>query len=81
MREKIKRALEATKKAADRDVKMFLVMVFLSLIGVAIALPFIWAMTFLPDWSLVVLMCAAAVWVVFGDTISAAVKAYRGDKR
>lgn len=81
MREKIKRALDATKKGAGRDVKMFLVMLLLSLCGAAIALPFILAMTFLPDWSLVVLMCAAAVWVVFGDTITAAVKAYRGDKR
>jgi len=70
----------AVKKNAKRELGILLVMVILGLVGAVIAVPFILGISFLPDWALWSLFTAWVAWIVFGETISAGVRAYRGVK-
>lgn len=80
MRNKFKAALAAAKKTAGRELGLFVFMVVFSLAAAVIAIPLIFVLAYLPDWAWAVFLACVLVWIVLGDTISAAVSAYRGEK-
>lgn len=55
-------------------------MIVFCLIVLAIGLPIIWLLQFLPDWVWYPLGTAWVVWLLFGDTIAAGCRAFRGDR-
>jgi len=63
-----------------RDLGLHLFMVVFCLIALAICLPFIWLLQFLPDWAWYPLGIAFLIWLLFGDTIAAGYRAYRGNQ-
>lgn len=78
MNEKIKAALSAARDSAKREAGALIVMGVLSLIAVLVAVPIIFLLNFLPDWAWAAIFSAFVVWLFFGETILAAVRAYRG---
>lgn len=56
-------------------------MIVFCLIVLAIGLLFIWLLQFLPDWAWYPIGIAFVIWLLFGDTIAAGYRAYRGDQR
>lgn len=76
--DKMRDAWAAVKKSARRELGILLVMVIFGLVAAIIAVPVILGLFFLPDWALWTLVAAWAAWMVFGDTIAAGVRAYRG---
>lgn len=67
----------AVKKAAKRELGVLFVMVIFGVAAAMIAIPLIFVISLLPGWTVVVLL---VVWLVFGETIAAGVRAYRGVK-
>lgn len=80
MNSKLKAALAAAKKSAGHELGILAVMVVFGVAAAIVATPVIFVMSYLPDWSWLVLLGCGFVWMVFGETISAAVSAYRGEK-
>lgn len=78
--DKIRAAWAAVKKNAKRELGILVVMVILGLVAAVIAVPVILGISFLPDWALWSLVAAWVAWLLFGETIKAGVRAYRGVK-
>lgn len=71
-------AWSAATKSAKRELGLFLVMMIFAACAVVVALPVIYLMTWLPDWTWWIWSIAGLVWLLFGETIASAVRAYRG---
>lgn len=78
MNQRLKAALAAAKKSAGRELGILAVMVVFGIAAAVVAAPVIFVMSYLPDWAWLVMLGCGFVWMVFGETISAAVSAYRG---
>ena len=77
MNDKVRAAWMATKSSAKRELGLFVFMMIFGLCAGLVALPIIFVMTLLPDWTWWLLAAALVIWVLFGETITAAVRAYR----
>jgi uncharacterized Tic20 family protein len=80
MNAKIKAAWSAARVSARRDLGIFFVMMILALVAALIAVPIILILTMLSDWAWGAVAVAFVVWIIFGETITATVRAYRGEK-
>ena len=80
MKEQLRAALFAMSRTGKRDMVLHLLMIVFCLIVLAICLPFIWLLQFLPDWAWYPLGIAFLIWLLFGDTIAAGYRAYRGNQ-
>ncbi len=80
-KERLRAALSAMSRTAKRDLGLHLFMIVFCLIVLAIGLLFIWLLQFLPDWAWYPIGIAFVIWLLFGDTIAAGYRAYRGDQR
>lgn len=79
-KERLRAAMSAMRRAGKRDLGLHLFMIVFCLIVIGVALPFIWLLQFLPDWAWYPLGFALLVWLLFGDTIAAGYRAYRGEQ-
>lgn len=77
MKNKLKAALSAAKKTAGRELGLFMFMMVFGLVAAIVAFPLILVLAFLPDWAWIALIVAAITWFFVGDTIKAAIGAYR----
>ncbi|MBH3342476.1 hypothetical protein I5O09_01835 [Pseudomonas parafulva] len=68
----------AMKKSAKRELGVLFVMVIFGIAVAVIAVPLILAISLLPEWAWWALIAVGVVWMVFGETIAAGVRAYRG---
>ena len=80
MKAKIKAALSAARASAKRDLGIFFVMMILAVVALVIAVPVILVLGLMPEWAWPALGVGLVVWFVFGDTISATVRAFRSEK-
>ncbi|MBB1614485.1 hypothetical protein A9978_18770 [Pseudomonas sp. UMC65] len=80
MKTKIKAALTVARASAKRDLGIFFVMMILAVFALVIAVPVILVLGFMPEWAWPVLGVGLVIWLVFGDTITATVRAYRSEK-
>jgi hypothetical protein len=80
MNAKIRAALAAAKKSAKRELGMFAFMLIFGLCVVVVAVPIIFITSLLPDWTWWIWLGCGAIWMIFGETISAGFRAYRGDR-
>ncbi|WP_158664877.1 hypothetical protein [Pseudomonas sp. SWI44] len=80
MKERLRAALTAMSRTGKRDLGLHLFMIVFCLIVLAIGLPIIWLLQFLPDWVWYPLGAAWVVWLLFGDAIAAGCRAFRGDR-
>lgn len=80
MTPKLRAAWAAFKQSAKRDLGLFLVMTIFALCVAVLVVPIVLVMTFLPDWTWWIWSVAFVVWLLFGDTLVAVVRAYRGEK-
>ena len=80
MKTKIKAALTAARASAKRDLGIFFVMMIFALVAIVIAVPVILVLGLMPEWAWPVVGVAVVIWFVFGDTITATVRAYRSEK-
>ncbi|MNG24432.1 hypothetical protein D3C84_1091550 [compost metagenome] len=71
-------AWAAAKTSAKRELGLFVVMMIFAVCVAVVALPVIYIMFWLPDWTWWIWLVAGGVWFIFGDTITSAVRAYRG---
>lgn len=78
--QKIRNAWAAAKKSAGRELGLFVFMMVFGVIVALVALPIIYIMNLLPDWTWWIWSAAFLVWLIFGDTIANSVRAYRGEK-
>ncbi|WP_152606247.1 hypothetical protein [Pseudomonas plecoglossicida] len=79
-KERLRAALSAMSRTGKRDLGFHLFMIVFCLIVLAIGLPFIWLLQFLPDWAWYPIGLAFLIWLLFGETIAAGYRAYRGDQ-
>lgn len=77
MSEKIRNALRTAKSSAKRELGMLFFMTIFGLVAAVIVAPIIFVMSLLPDWTWILWLVAFFVWLVFGETISSAIRAYR----
>lgn len=77
MNRKIGAAWKAAKSSAKRELGLLVFMVIFGLCVAIVALPIIYVMSLLPDWTWWIWAGAALIWVLFGETIASAVRAYR----
>ncbi|WP_327440173.1 hypothetical protein [Pseudomonas donghuensis] len=56
-------------------------MIEFCLIVLAFAIPFVLLIQHLPDWAWYPLGVALLTWLLFGDTITAGYRAFRGDQQ
>ena len=80
MKTKIKAALVAARASAKRDLGIFFVMMILAVVALVIAVPVILVLGLMPEWAWPVVGVGLVIWFVFGDTISATVRAFRSEK-
>ena len=80
MKTKIKSALAAARSSVKRDLGIFFVMMIFSAVALVIAVPLILVLGLMPEWAWPAIGVAVVIWFVFGDTISATVRAYRSEK-
>lgn len=80
MKTKIKAALTAARVSAKRDLGIFFVMMIFAVVALVIAVPVILVLGLMPEWAWPVVGVGVVIWFVFGDTISATVRAYRSEK-
>lgn len=73
-----KKAWQEIKKGAPRELGIFLFILVLALCAATMALPVIWLMNQLPDWTWWIWGAAWIVWMLFGDTIGRAYNAFKG---
>lgn len=76
----IQKAFDVLKKGVGRDIGLFVFMLVFGLIGAVVALPIIWVMQFLPGWGWGAIGAAWVVWLIFGDTLAQAWRAYQEEK-
>lgn len=79
-KERLRAALSAMSRTGKRDLGFHLFMIVFCLIMIGFAIPFIWLLQFLPDWAWYPLGAAWVVWLIFGNTIAAGYRAYRGEQ-
>ncbi|MCO7513757.1 hypothetical protein NJF44_01115 [Pseudomonas guariconensis] len=79
-KERLRAALSVMRRTGKRDLGLHLFMIVFCLIVLAIGLPLIWLLQFLPDWAWYLLGIAFLIWLLFGDTIAAGYRTYRGDQ-
>lgn len=77
---KMREVVRAVRKTAKRELGLLLVMGIFGLAATAIAIPLILVISLLPGWAVWVMFAAWGLWLVFGETIAAGVRAYRGVK-
>ncbi|WP_330509273.1 hypothetical protein V1687_11525 [Pseudomonas putida] len=77
-KERLRAALSAMKRTGKRDLGLHLFMIVFCLIVLAIGLPFIWLLQFLPDWAWYPIGGGFLGWTLFGDIIAAGYRAFRG---
>lgn len=77
-KQRLSAAVSAMKQTGKRDLGLHLFMIVFCLIVLAIALPIIWLLQFLPDWAWYPLGAAWVIWLIVGDTIAAGYRAFRG---
>lgn len=77
MNDKARAAWNAAKSSAKRELGLFVFMMIFGLCVGVVALPIIFVMTLLPDWTWWIWTAAFFVWLLFGETIASAVRAYR----
>lgn len=80
MNTKLKAAWAAARIAVRRDLGLFFVMMILAVVALVIAVPVILVLGFMPEWAWPVIGVGLVIWFVFGDTISATVRAFRSEK-
>ena len=80
MKTKIKAALTAARVSAKRDLGIFFVMMIFALVAIVIAVPVILVLGLMPEWAWPMVGVGLVIWFVFGDTISATVRAFRSEK-
>lgn len=80
MKTKIKAALTAARSSAKRDLGIFFVMMIFAVVALVIAVPVILVLGLMPEWAWPVIGVGLVIWFVFGDTISATVRAFRSEK-
>ena len=80
MKTKIKAAWAAARIAIRRDLGLFFVMMILAVVALVIAVPVILVLGLLPEWAWPVLGVGLVIWLVFGNTISATLRAFRSEK-
>jgi hypothetical protein len=78
MNPRLKAAWAAARKSAKREAGLFIAMMIFALVVALIAVPITLLFTFLPDWAWLVLLGIGVIWLIFGETIAAAINAYRG---
>ncbi|MGK0158795.1 hypothetical protein [Pseudomonas mosselii] len=79
-KERLRAALSAMSRSGKRDVGLHLFMILFCLIVLAIALPIILLLQYLPGWTWYPLGGAFLIWWLFGETIAAGYRAFRGDQ-
>lgn len=77
---KMRDAVRAVKQTAKRELGLIFVMMIFGVAALLVGVPLIWAVSLLPDWAVGTLIAAWVIWLVFGETIAAGVRAYRGVK-
>lgn len=80
MNQRLKNAWAAARTTAKRELGIFFVMMIFALVVALIAVPIILLLTFLPDWAWLFLFGFGVSRLIFGETISAAINAYRGEQ-
>lgn len=80
IKERLHAALCAMKLSGKRELGLHAFMIVFSLIVVAVAVPVILLLQYLPDWVWYPLGAAALIWIFFGETIAAGYRAFRGDQ-
>ena len=80
MNPRLKAAWAAARISAKREAGLFSAMMIFALVVSLIAVPMILLFTFLPDWAWLVLFGIGVIWLIFGETIAAAINAYRGEE-
>jgi len=80
MNHRLKAAWVAARTSAKREAGLFIAMMIFGLVVALVALPIILLFQFLPDWAWLVLFGIGFIWMIFGETISAAINAYRGEQ-
>jgi len=79
-KERLRAALSAMSRTGKRDQGLHLFMIVFCLIVLAIGLPLIWLLQFVPDWAWYPLCAVWVAWLFFGDTIAAGYRAFRGNQ-
>lgn len=80
MNPRLKAACAAARTSAKREAGLFIVMIIFGLVVAVVAFPIILLFQFLPDWAWLVLFGIGFIWLIFGETISATINAYRGEQ-
>jgi hypothetical protein len=80
IKERLHAALSAMKLTGKRELGLHAFMIVFCLIVVAVAVPVILLLQYLPDWVWYPLGSAALVWMFFVETIAAGYRAFRGDQ-
>lgn len=80
MNHRLKAAWAAAHTSAKREAGLFIAMMIFALVVALVAAPIILPFTFLPDWAWLVLFGVGVIWLIFGETIAAAINAYRGEE-
>jgi hypothetical protein len=80
MNHRLKAAWAAARTSAKREAGLFIAMMIFALVVALVAAPIILLFTFLPDWAWLVLFGIGVIWLIFGETIAAAIEAYRGEQ-
>jgi hypothetical protein len=80
MTPKLRAAWVAFKQSAKRELGLFLVMTIFALCAAVLVVPIVLLVTLLPAWTWWIWSPAFVIWLLFGDTLAAVVRAYRGVK-
>lgn len=77
---RLRAALSAMRRTGKRELGLHLLMIIFCLIVLAVAIPLVLLLLYLPDWAWYPLGAAVLIWMFFGDTIAAGYQAFRGDR-
>lgn len=80
VKERLRAAMYAMGRTGKRDLGLHLFMIVFCLIVLAVAFPFVLLIQYVPDWAWYPLGAALVVWLIFGDTIAAGYRAFRGER-
>ncbi|WP_462402230.1 hypothetical protein [Pseudomonas sp. Marseille-QA0332] len=78
IKERLRASLSAMKRTGKRDIGLHLFMIVFCLGAIAIAIPLVLLLQYLPGWAWLPLGIAFLIWMLFGDTIAAGYRAFRG---
>lgn len=77
MNTKFRHVFTEAKKSFKREIGFHAFMIVFSLAALVVAIPIIFIAGLLPDWAWIALIVATIIWFFVGDTIKAAIGAYR----